>query len=299
MIEVRGMTLTYPSGKGVFDLDFKVEQGEVMGYLGPNGSGKTTTIRALLGFMAPDSGKCAIGGMDCVRKAPHIQKRLGYIPGEISFFDGMTGVEFLAFMQNMRGIKDNSRQKELIDMFEFSPKGKIKKFSKGTKQKLGIVAAFMHDPEVAILDEPTSGLDPLMQLRFVDLILEEKKRGKTVLMSSHMFEEVEKTCDNVLIIKDGRIISKSGANALKSSHRKGFLLKTEDWESAAAKFRAMGFAVEAQPGGNLEVFVAGDEADRFIKTAAQFSILDLDVKAQTLEDVFMQFYGKEGSANEF
>lgn len=298
MIDVRGMTLTYPSGKGVFDLDFKVEQGEVMGYLGPNGSGKTTTIRALLGFMAPNDGTCAIGGMDCVRKAPQIQKKLGYIPGEISFFDGMTGVEFLTFMQNMRGTKDMSRQKELIDMFEFSPKGKIKKFSKGTKQKLGIVAAFMHDPEVAILDEPTSGLDPLMQLRFVDLILEEKKRGKTILMSSHMFEEVEKTCNNVLIIKDGRIINRSDAKVLKSSHRKGFLLKTDDCENAAAKFRAMGFTVDVQPGGILEVAVAGGETDRFLKTAAQVSISDLDVKAQTLEDIFMQFYGKEGNANE-
>jgi ABC-2 type transport system ATP-binding protein len=293
MIDVKDMTLTYPSGKGVFHLDFSVGQGEVMGYLGPNGAGKTTTIRALLGFMSPNAGECTIGGLDCVRNAPEIQKRLGYIPGEISFFDGMTGAEFLHFMLRMRGAKDVSRQKELIDMFEFSPKGKIRKFSKGTKQKLGIVAAFMHDPDVLILDEPTSGLDPLMQARFVELVLAEKKRGKTILMSSHMFEEVEKTCDNVLIIKDGRIIQKSDAQTLKGSHRKGFILKTDAAQDAAAEFRTMGFSVNALSGGGLEVMVAGGETDRFLKAAARYTVLDFDVKAQTLEDIFLQFYGKE------
>ena len=177
MIDVKNLTLAYRSGKGVFDLNFGVKQGEVLGYLGPNGAGKTTTIRALLGFMAPKKGTAQIAGLNCTTDAPAIQKKLGYIPGEIAFLDGMHGDEFLRFMQSMRGTKDTVRQKQLIEMFEFSPKGNIRKFSKGMKQKLGIVTAFMHDPEVLILDEPTSGLDPLMQQRFVELITEEKKRG--------------------------------------------------------------------------------------------------------------------------
>ena len=294
MIEVKGLTLTYPSGKGVFDLRFSVGQGEVMGYLGPNGAGKTTTIRALLGFMRPDSGTCAIGGLDCIKSAPGIQKSLGYIPGEITFLDGMNGDEFLRFMRDMRGTKDTALQNRLMDMFELSPKGRIKKFSKGMKQKLGIVTAFMHDPDVLILDEPTSGLDPLMQNRFVELLLEEKKKGKTILMSSHMFEEVERTCDNVLIIKDGRIVAHSDVQSLKSAQRRGFFVKPVDKAPAAEAFESAGFEVREAPYDTLEVFVTGENVDGFLKTASQFTILNLDVKAQSLEDVFMQFYGKEG-----
>lgn len=293
MIDIKGLTLKYPSGKGVFDLNFRVEKGEVMGYLGPNGAGKTTTIRALLGFMQPNSGVCSIGGLDCVKNAPQIQQTLGYIPGEISFLDGMKGDEFLKFMNDMRGTKDVSRQNRLIEMFELDPKGSIKKFSKGMKQKLGIVAAFMHDPEVLILDEPTSGLDPLMQNRFIELIIEEKKRGKTILMSSHMFEEVERTCDNVLIIKDGRIVEHSDVQKLKNSQRKGFVIRPQDVASAADILKAAGFEVGESHYDTIEVFVTGENVDRFIKTAAQFTVLNLEVKAQSLEDIFMQFYGRE------
>ncbi len=295
MIDVQGMTLTYRSGKGVFDLDFAVKPGEITGYLGPNGAGKTTTIRALLGFMRPDKGHCAIFGLDCFEKAPEIQKRLGYIPGEIAFFDNMEGDEFLRFLHQMRGTRDRTRERGLIERLDFSPKGKIKKFSKGMKQKLGIVAAFMHDPGVLILDEPTSGLDPLMQARFIDLVLEEKKRGKTILMSSHMFEEVEKTCDSVLIIKDGRIIEESGVAALKRSQRKTFVLRTAEAERAMAALAAEGFAVARASCDSLEITVAGDAVDRFVKIAASVPVLDFDVKAQTLEDIFLHFYSEGGT----
>lgn len=294
MIEVNKLTLKYPSGKGVFELDFSVKKGDVLGYLGPNGAGKTTTIRALLGFMEPNSGSCSIGGLDCSKKAPEIQKILGYIPGEISFLNDMNGDEFLKFMQEMRGTKDTSRQKQLIEMFEFDPKGKIKKFSKGMKQKLGIITAFMHDPEVLILDEPTSGLDPLMQNRFVELILSEKAKGKTILMSSHIFEEVEKTCDNILIIKDGRIIKQSDTETLKNTQRKGFVIKPYNVKSATELLKASGFDVNTVADDTIEVFVTGESIDRFIKTVAQFTLLKFDVKTQSLEDIFMHFYGREG-----
>ena len=294
MIHVKELTLKYPSGKGVFELDFSVKMGEVMGYLGPNGAGKTTTIRALLGFMQPNSGTCSIRGLDCTNSAPEIQKTLGYIPGEISFLDGMNGDEFLKFMHEMRGTKDISRQKQLMEMFELDPKGKIKKFSKGMKQKLGIVTAFMHNPDVLILDEPTSGLDPLMQNRFIDLILSEKAKGKTILMSSHIFEEVEKTCDNVLIIKDGRIVKQSDVQTLKNSQRKGFVIKPADVASASQLLKAAGFEVCTTADDTVEVFVTTEKVDGFIKTLAQFTVLNFDAKTQSLEDIFMHFYGREG-----
>lgn len=294
MIEVNGLTLVYPSGKGIFDVDFKVKQGEVLGYLGPNGAGKTTTIRALLGFMAPDKGNCTINGLNCWKQAPQIQKSLGYIPGEITFLDGMNGDEFLRFMCEMRGTKDYTRQKQLIDMFELDTKGKIKRFSKGMKQKVGIVTAFMHDPDVLILDEPTSGLDPLMQNRFVELILEEKKRGKTILMSSHMFEEVERTSDTVLIIKDGRLVKQSDVQSLKDTQRKCYILKPKELQEAYGVLITAGFEVQKAEGDTLEVFITGESVDRFLKTISQFTVQKLDVKSQSLEDIFMHFYNKEG-----
>jgi ABC-2 type transport system ATP-binding protein len=292
MIRARGLSLTYPNGRGVFDLNFTVGEGEVVGYLGPNGAGKTTTIRALVGFMRPDAGDCAIGGLDCAAQAPRIQRSLGYIPGEISFLDGMSGGEFLRFMRDMRRMADEGRQRRLLEMFELDPRGKIKRFSKGMKQKLGIVAAFMHDPAVYILDEPTSGLDPLMQSRFVDLIREEKKRAKTILMSSHMFEEVERTCDKALIIKQGRIVEQSGIGELKNTRRKGFVITPGDISAAAAALEAANINFR-RLGDTLEADVAGGETDRFIKTLARVDVLGLDVRTQTLEDVFMHHYGKE------
>ncbi len=298
MIDVKGMTLVYRSGKGVFDLHFSVQPGQVMGYLGPNGAGKTTTIRGLLGFMKPDKGECTLFGMDCFEKAPEIQKRLGYIPGEIAFFDGMNGDEFLRFMHKMRGTKNLSMQNRLLERMELNPKGRIKKFSKGMKQKLGIVAAFMHNPDVLILDEPTSGLDPLMQARFIELLTEEKKNGKTILMSSHMFEEVEKTCDHVLIIKDGRIIEQSDVKALKRSQRKAFILRTPESERALEALNQAGFQAAKAGENTLSIAVPGDGIDRFLKVAAGFAVMDFDVKAQTLEDIFMHFYGKEGTTHE-
>ncbi len=296
MITVSGLTLTYPSRKGVFGLDFEVAKGAVVGYLGPNGAGKTTTIRALLGFMRPDSGQCLISGFDCFTQAPLIQKMLGYLPGEIAFPDGMTGNEFLAFLSAMRATKNGARKQQLLDMFELDPKGKIKKFSKGMKQKLGLVAAFMHDPEVLVLDEPSSGLDPLMQHRLTKLILTEKTRGKTILMSSHNFEEVERVCDSVLIIREGKIVAQADVEVLKSAQRKVFVLSTAVQADAVGLLQAEGFQARFDPSGQVEVSVLGEDVDRFIKAAAKFKVLNLSVKHQTLEDIFINYYSKEAKS---
>ena len=296
MIEAQGLTVTYPGGKGVFGLDFQIGDGKTMGYLGPNGAGKTTTIRALLGFMRPDSGRAAIDGLDCFADAPRIQRRLGYIPGEISFPEKMCGCEFLRFMHAVRGGrgKRSAREEELLALFELDPSGRIDKFSKGMKQKLGIVAALMHDPQVLILDEPTSGLDPLMQNRFIALIHRERARGKTILMSSHGFEEVEKTCDQVLIIREGRIIHEDRAETLRRSRTRTYLLQAAQPARAAAVLAEAGFTVPAAENGSFEIPVAGDAVDRFIKAVATLQVVDLNVKSQSLEELFMRFYRQDG-----
>lgn len=232
VIEISNLTRDYGNNKGIFDVSFKVEKGEVFGFLGPNGAGKTTTIRHLMGFIQNKAGCCTINGMDCWKDSSKIQKTLGYIPGEINFFDDMTGLEFMAFMASFRGLEDTTLQKQLLERFELDPRGKIKKMSKGMKQKIGIVIAFMHDPDILILDEPTSGLDPLMQNRFIELIAEEKAKGKTILLSSHIFEEVERTCDRIGIIKDGRIVTVDAVETLRERHMHTYSVTLETEELA-------------------------------------------------------------------
>ena len=265
VIQIDHLTRDYGEGKGVFDLSFHVEQGEAFGFLGPNGAGKTTTIRHLMGFLKPLSGTCAIGGMDCWTDRHRIQAKLGYIPGEISFFGDMTGAEFLRFLTRYRGMASTERQKALLERFELDPRGKIKRMSKGMKQKLGIVAAFMHDPDILILDEPTSGLDPLMQSRFIDLVLEEKKRGTTILMSSHLFEEVERTCDRVGIIRQGRLVAVDAVDTLRQRHMRPYTVTLESEALAQAFARDFG----GTPKGLTVTLTA----------------------RQSLEELFMHYYG--------
>lgn len=227
MIAIDALTKRYKKNRGVFDLSFAVKKGETFGYLGPNGAGKTTTIRHLMGFVKPDSGSCSVNGLDCWRDAAKIQRFLGYIPGEIAFFNGMKGDAFLDLISEMRGIKQPPLKKMLIERFELDTKVTIRKMSKGMKQKLGIITAFMHDPAVLILDEPSSGLDPLMQNRFVELVEEEKRKGKTILMSSHVFEEVTRTCDRTGIIRDGKLVAVENVHSLNAAQQKSFIVTLE------------------------------------------------------------------------
>ena len=266
-MKIENLVRDYGGGKGVFDVSFHVDQGEAFGFLGPNGAGKTTTIRHLMGFLKPKSGSCTINGLDCWRERDKVQARLGYIPGEISFFEDISGAEFLKFIAQYRGIGSQTRKEDLLERFELDPKSKIKKMSKGMKQKLGIVAAFMHDPDILILDEPTSGLDPLMQNRFIDLVAEEKKQGKTILMSSHMFEEVERTCDRIGIIRKGRMVAIDFATTLHERHTRSYTVTLESEANAKA------FAADF--GG--------------ICNGKKVTV----TTKQSLEEIFMNYYGGE------
>lgn len=205
VISVRNLTKDYGNHQGVFDISFDVKQGEVFGFLGPNGAGKTTTMRHLMGFIKGNSGNCSIMGLDCKKEPSKIQEYIGYVAGEIALPDNIDGQKLIQQIAKMRNCTLD-RANELCDYFDIDPKNKIKRMSKGMKQKIALVLAFMHNPQIVLLDEPTSGLDPLMQKKFCDLILSEKKHGKTILLSSHIFDEVEKTCDRVMIIKQGEII---------------------------------------------------------------------------------------------
>ena len=218
VIEVKNLTKDYGSGRGVFDVSLAVEKGEVFGFLGPTGAGKSTTIRHLMGFSKPDSGETLIFGKPTFERYNEILSRVGYIPGEIALPQGLTGWEFIRMMQSLQGIENKEKLAEMLDTFELDDvalRGETKRMSLGVKRKLAVVTAFMSDPEVLILDEPTSGLDPVMQEQFVSYVHEEKARGKTILLSSHIFSEIDSTCDRIAIIKDGRIVSQFVANDLK------------------------------------------------------------------------------------
>lgn len=289
VIEIKDLTKDYGNRRGIFDVNLNIKKGEVFGFLGPNGAGKTTTIRHLMGFISPNKGSSKIDGMDCFKESSKIQTKLGYLPGEIAFMDDMTGMEFIHFIADMKGLKDFKRAEELIELFELNPKGKIKRMSKGMKQKIGIVCAFMSNPDILILDEPTSGLDPLMQNKFVELILEEKSKGKTIFMSSHIFDEIEKTCDRTAIIKDGYVVAIENVKTLSNSKHKSYVIKFKDKE-VAKEFSKENIKIEEIKDDVVNVDVKGD-INAFINILSKYEVKSLDVKTQSLEELFMHFYG--------
>ena len=297
MIEVKNLTHVYKSKKGIFDVSFEVREGEIFGYLGPNGSGKTTTIRNMMGFVNPQEGSVKINGLDCMEHASDLQKIIGYIPGEMNMLDFMTGAEFLEFMAAMRGMKDLNRMRELVKKFELDPSGKIKKMSKGMKQKLGIIVAFMHDPEIYILDEPTSGLDPLMQNVFMELIAAEQKRGKTILMSSHIFEEVQRSCDRVGIIKEGRIVTIQDIHSLNELKTKVSIIQFGNFQDLTTVLESR-FETEQVSDDTLKVKVAYPY-NEFYQMLANCDVVSHDIQHISIEDLFLKYYGsQEGDLNE-
>ncbi|MFH1880759.1 MAG: ABC transporter ATP-binding protein [Bacillota bacterium] len=291
VILIQNLTRDYGRRRGVFDVSFAVSEGEAFGFLGPNGAGKTTTIRHLMGFLKPQSGNCRINGMDCWDCRAEIQRSLGYIPGEIAFFDEMSGAEYLRFIARYRGMKDMGRKDEMLERFELNPSGRIKKMSKGMKQKLGIVAALMHDPAILILDEPTSGLDPLMQSRFIELVMLEKRRGKTILMSSHMFEEVERTCHRVGIIRQGELVAVDSVDEMKSRQQRKFIITFENSKAAEA-FHREALQTEMLTHHRVQVTVGADIRE-MIAAMSRYPVQNLAAPSQNLEEIFMQYYGGE------
>ncbi|MFJ7731240.1 ABC transporter ATP-binding protein [Lysinibacillus sp. NPDC097231] len=294
MIEVNNLTKKFGDFYSIQNVDLQIEKGEVFGFLGPNGAGKSTTIRHLMGFIQPTEGQCYIKGMDCRLSTADIQKFVGYLPGEIAFIDKMTGQQFIKFIAQLRGLKDLTRAYELMEYFELNATGLIKKMSKGMKQKVGLICAFMHSPEIAILDEPTSGLDPLMQTKFIEFILAEKEKGTTIFMSSHMIEEIEKTCDRVAIINAGKIVATDTIADLKKRKSKKFIIEFQS-EQELSRFLNEQFIIE-KIGPTKAIIKVQGNVQTLLPTLANYQIIDLDVISQSLEDIFMHYYetgGKE------
>lgn len=294
-IEVNGLTKDYGHGRGIYDVSFDVQKGEVFGFLGPNGAGKSTTMRHLMGFSKPQSGQAQIQGMDCWRQHAKIMSSVGYIPGEVALPEGLNGNGFLDMMQKMQGA-DNTNKEKLLRLFEMEPTGSVKKMSIGERRKLAVIAAFQHDPSVLLLDEPTSGLDPVMQEVFIDFVKNEKERGKTVLLSSHIFSEVEALCDRIAIIKEGKIVDVVNADDVKHFKRKTFEITFADKDSYE-KFLKSGFEIrDKRPEENMVAAAIDDSlCDKFVKMIVNFQVANFVEHKQTLEEYFMHFYKSDRS----
>lgn len=300
VINVERLTKDYGFGRGVFDVSIHVEKGEVFGFLGPNGAGKSTTIRHLMGFSKADDGKVEIFGKSTFGKYYEILKNVGYIPGEVALPAGLTGKEFLKMMQDLTGIYNNERLGMLLELFELdeaSLLGDVKRMSLGVKRKLAVVSAFMSDPEVLILDEPTSGLDPVMQERFIEFIHKEKERGKTILLSSHIFSEIDNTCDRIAIIKDGKIVSEFVANDLKHASKKYYTVDFKA-EEDKKKFLESSVGIESLTMINdkeNEIFISIEDEDlnKTINLLSAVDVTKFSNRKESLEDYFMKFYKED------
>lgn len=300
VIEVQSLTKDYGCGRGVFDVSLHVNEGEVFGFLGPNGAGKSTTIRHLMGFSKPDSGSTKILGRETFERYNEVLGHVGYIPGEIALPAGLTGWEFIRMMQSLQKIKNEKRLIEMLEIFELHNNvlcGETKRMSLGVKRKLAVVTAFMSDPKVLILDEPTSGLDPVMQENFIRFIHEEKRRGKTILLSSHIFSEIDSTCDRIAIIKDGKIVSQFVANDLKHASRKYYTVTFENERAKAAfweKSKSLSTLERIDETENsVYASVEDKELNGFIALLSALEVASFGNRKETLEDYFMKFYKED------
>ena len=294
VIKINDASKSYGENKGIFNLSLDVQEGEVFGLLGPNGAGKTTAIRHLLGFSKLDSGYMQIDNMETWIESTKIQERIGYLPGEISFPENLTGMEFIEYIGQLRGMKNYDKAKVLLEYFDINPNTKLKRMSKGMKQKIALVVAFMHDPKIVILDEPTSGLDPLMQERFIQLIAQEKKSGKTILLSSHMFNEIERTCDKVAIIKQGRLVTEISMKSIRQHSSKVYEIGFNDIKDLE-KFEEFDFKITNVSKEKLKIKTEINDIDinQLISKLSLLNVKYIKEDVYTLEKHFMQYYGKE------
>lgn len=241
-IQVKNLTKDYGDGRGVFDLNFDILKGEMLGFVGSNGAGKTTTIRNIMGFLKPDKGKITIYGLDSWQNAEQTKKYIGYVPGEIAFPDLKTGTEFIKSQAEFLGLKDLSYANYLIEKLQLDPSAILKRMSKGMKQKTAIVVALMANPDIIILDEPTTGLDPLMRVSFLDILAEEKRKGKTILISSHLYEELEKNCDRVALINKGKILDIAVMDEIKNRPVADYKIEFNN-KADYDKFKTLGYKI--------------------------------------------------------
>jgi ABC-2 type transport system ATP-binding protein len=295
IIEVEGLTKSYGGKRGIADVSFQVEEGEVFGFLGPNGSGKTTTIRLLMALLRADAGIARIAGLDCWKQSLEIKRLIGYIPGEPALDPNLTGGQILEYFAHLRGGVDQSYLKQLIQRFDLDTSRKFRQYSTGNKRKVVLIQAFMHRPRLLILDEPTSGLDPLNQQEFDRMVKEASDEGRTVFLSSHILSEVEKTCTRVGIIRDGGLVRIGDVAEVKAIKRYEITITFAN-AIPAETFKTLDGVVEVEAldhGHGLRLAMQGP-ADAVIKAAAHYPVVSLTSYEPSLEDIFLRYYEVDG-----
>ena len=293
VIKAENLTKDYGENRGIFDLNFSVNKGETFGFVGTNGSGKTTTIRHIMGFLKPQKGSVLVLGKDAWKESCEIKKYVEYVPGEIAFPDLRDGTTFLKAQAEMLNLKDMNYANYLIEKLQLDPSANLKRMSKGMKQKTAIVAALMADKDILILDEPTTGLDPLMRETFLELILDEKKKGKTILMSSQMFDELEITCDRVALIYNGRIIDRADINELKNLPYKSYKIEFKTREDYI-KFKKLKFNIvrDQEKYNQVTIQVFDKEINRMFNILQNYDLKFISEVKYNLEKHFKEILAK-------
>ncbi|MDM5329602.1 ABC transporter ATP-binding protein [Neobacillus sp. CF12] len=291
VIEIKNLTKTYGKARGISDISFNVEEGEIFGFIGPNGAGKSTTIRTLLSLIYPTSGSATIFGKDTVQYAPEIKKEIGYLPSEVFYYDNMKVKDLLNYSASFYKKDCSKRIKELAEIMDLDLNKKIDDLSLGNKKKVGIVQGLLHEPKLIILDEPTSGLDPLMQQKFFELLEEENRKGATILFSSHILTEVQRLCNRVAIIKEGKIVTVEKISTLKENTYKKFKVETKE-SLDANYFNSMGVN-KLEVKGNFTSFLFKGNINDVMRKIADIEITNLWIEEPDLEEIFMHYYEKE------
>jgi ABC-2 type transport system ATP-binding protein len=291
-IRTERLTKSYGEHRGIVDVDLEVHEGEVFGFLGPNGAGKTTTIRTLLDLIRPTSGRAFVFDIETTVDPVAIHRRVGYIPGEFALYDRLTGGQTLEYFGNLRGGVDPAYRDSLVQRFDIDPSRRFKEYSKGNKQKIGLVIALQHRPELLILDEPTSGLDPLVQQSFYSLVREAKDEGRTVFLSSHILSEVERTCDRVAIIREGVLVKVDRTDSLRDLAHHQVELRFADGVPAEAFTGLPGVSDVVVDDHTLRLRVNGPITP-VVQAAARYELLDFVSREPTLEETFLAQYGQE------
>ena len=291
VIETERLTKSYGSHRGIIDLDLQVDEGEAFGFLGPNGAGKTTTIRTLLDHLRPTSGRARIFGIDTTVDPMAIHARLGYLPGEFVLYDKLTGGQTIEYFANLRGGVDAAYQQTLVERLDIDPTRKFREYSKGNKQKIGLVIALQHRPELLVLDEPTSGLDPLVQQTFYEIIREAKAEGRTIFLSSHILSEVEKTCDRVGIIRDGQLARIGRVEELRdlAHHQVEIVFKGEVPRAAFESLPGVG---EVRVDDHTMHLRVSGSITPVIRAAAGYDLADFVSREPSLEETFLAEYAR-------
>jgi ABC-2 type transport system ATP-binding protein len=291
VIEIKNLTKTYGKARGITDISFNVEEGEIFGFIGPNGAGKSTTIRTLLSLIYPTSGSATIFGKDTVKFAPEIKKEIGYLPSEVFYYDNMKVKDLLNYSASFYKKDCSKRIRELAEIMDLDLTKKIDDLSLGNKKKVGIVQGLLHEPKLIILDEPTSGLDPLMQQKFFELLEEVNKKGATILFSSHILSEVQRLCNRVAIIKEGKIVTVEKISKLKENTYKKFKIETKS--PLDLNYFTISGVNKLEVKDNITSFLFSGNINDVMKKIADIEITNLWIEEPDLEEIFMHYYEKE------